>query len=373
MATPPLSPDQMQRTVEVVARLLATGKYYLDPQARSPKQMSVVQAAAKELDVTEAGVRRRLVAARERLGLTPENLAVARPVLTEEDLEALPDGSDVIERHAEGNTAYIEAMRRKRVRVIPVRQEPFAVAFIGDPHLDNKGTDLALLKRDVELLRATGTRAVNIGDLLDNFHQTGKLAAKQASNRVSAAEALGMARWLVRDSGVRFDAHLLGNHDHWPGDAYATVLQQWAADAKSRLYDWMVKLVYQWDGGSYTVLAAHDFKGHSIHNPLHGLFRRAMEDGTADLYVAGHRHTAAQGGFENGFRERFYDFVRVKGYKAWDDFAYVKGFPQQTEGASALVVVDPMSATKAGRARTFMDIAEGLEYLELVKQRYADG
>lgn len=373
MATVTYNPKELRRVVEEAAAILAEGGYYNKGADKLTGQKSLVMEFAARTGVSHQMVRRQLDAAEQRLGLTPEGLLAGKAVLTEQDLEALPDGLEVLTRHADHNTAYVEAMRRKRVRVIPVRPEPFGIGFIGDPHLDNKGTDLALLKRDMDLLRATGTRAINMGDLLDNFHHTGKLAAKQASNRVSATEALGMARWFVRDSGVKFDAHLLGNHDHWPGDAYATMLQTWASEAKSRLYDWVVKLVYQWEGGSFTVLAAHDFKGNSIHNPLHGLFRRAMEDGTADLYVAGHRHTAAQSSFENGFRERRYHFVRVKGYKAWDEYAHVKGFPQQVEGASALVVVDPLSTTMAGRVRVFEDIAEGMEYLSLTKQRYANG
>jgi len=278
----------------------------------------------------------------------------------------------VLEQSAEANASYIQSQKRRWIRVVPVRKECFAIACIGDPHLDNKGANLARLKADLDLLAATGIRAINMGDLVDNFAHAGRLAKVQANNRVSIKEALAMARWFIRDSGVRFDAHLIGNHDAWAGLEYQTMLNQWCAEAQSRVYDWIVRLVYQWEDGSFSILAAHDFKGHSIHNPLHGLMRRATEDGQDDVYVAGHRHNSAEGGFENGFRGKTYRFIRVKGYKDWDGHAHRNGFPQQESGASCLLVVDPF-ASDVNRVRTYMDLAEGVEALNYLKSRYADG
>jgi hypothetical protein len=97
--------------------------------------------------------------------------------------------------------------------------------------------------------------------------------------------------------------------------------------------------------------------------------RRAQEDGWADLYVAGHRHNAAEAAHENGFRKRRYNFMRVKGYKETDEYAWAKGFPEQAEGASGIVVIDPHSDTMTGRARTFLDLSEGVEYLNYLKAR----
>lgn len=227
----------------------------------------------------------------------------------------------------------------------------------------------------ISLLPTSKMRAIQIGDILDNFHKTSKLASKQAANRVTKAEALGLARWLVRDSGVPWDAQILGNHCAWGDDEFAQLLQVWAREAKRphKFYDWMVKITYSWGDGNYTVLAAHDFKGHSVHNPLHGLMRRSKEDGTADLYAAGHRHTAADGGDENGFRGKHFRYVRVKGYKDWDEYAHVKGFDQQSEGRSAVVVVNPHSETKAGRHRVFLDLAEGAEYLQMLRSHSSQG
>jgi hypothetical protein len=369
MPTPPMSAELMREAVAEVAKLLATGEYYYKERA-STKQKSAVQELGQRMDIPPSTIQFRIDAAYERLGIDPQSYAAGKSVLTEEDLDALPDGLEVLERNAPLNDGYIQASRKKFVRLIPVKAEPFAIACLGDPHLDNKGTDLIRLKKDMDLLAATGIRTVNMGDLLDNFHYAGRLAKVQADNRVSAKEALALARWFVRDSGVRFDAHILGNHDHWPGDAYSTLLSQWVAEAKSRLYDWAVRLVYQWDGGSFSLMAAHDFKGHSKYNPLHALMARALEDGQDDAYVAGHRHTSAKGDFENGFRGQHYHFVRVRGYKAWDSHAHRNMFPQQVAGAAAMFIVDPY-AEPANRAQVRHDLAEGLDLLNYLKTRYA--
>jgi hypothetical protein len=368
MPTPPISAELVREAVAEVAKLLATGDYYYKNKTGNG-QRSAIQALAEAWNASPATIQRRVEEGWERLGIEPYTYLQGKTCLTEDDLEALPDGLEVLERNAPLNENYIETSRKKFARLIPVKADPFAIACIGDPHLDNKGTDLQQLKQDMDLLAATGIRTVNMGDLLDNFHHAGRLAKVQADNRVSAKEALSLARWFVRDSGVRFDAHILGNHDHWPGDTYATMLNQWVAEAKSRLYDWAVRLTYQWDGGSFSLMCAHDFKGHSKYNPLHALMSRALEDGTDDAYVAGHRHTAAEGGFENGFRNRHYKFVRVNGYKAWDSYAHRNMFPQQKDGASAMFVVDP-HADPVNRVRVYMDLSEGVEALTYLKRRY---
>jgi hypothetical protein len=351
----------------VAARYLSDPEYFWAERDR-PGQKSAIQAISEELGLSHNSVRLRIAAAQQRYGWTPEQfLNSARP--TDQELEDLPDGYEVLQRNKGVNSEYIAKARKKWRRVIPVRPEPFAVAFVGDPHLDNKGCDLAAIEADLAAIRASGMRAVNMGDILDNFHKTTKLAAKQASNRVTASEALALARWFIRDCGVQWDAHIVGNHCAWLGDQGEQLLKQWGYQAGSRFYEWTAQITYAWDGGQYTVLASHDFKGGSVYNPVHGLMKRALEDGTADLYVAGHRHTAAQAGAESGFRGKRYEHLRVRGYKKWDEYAFVKGFEQQDEGATGVAVIDPNSETMAGRCRTFLDVLEAQEYLGWLKSR----
>jgi hypothetical protein len=332
-------------------------------------QTSAIEEAAQFLQIDHKTVRRRLEAAEKRYGLNVTSYTGS--ALAPDELEELGDGLAIINQNAEQNAKYIHKHRTGSTRICPVRAEPFGVAIFGDMHADNKGTDLAKLKRDLRLCATSGVRAVNIGDTLDNFHYTGKLASKQAQNRMTDKDGLAVARYIIRDSGVKWDAHILGNHDAWAGAPYAHLFQEWARQAKTRFYDWMVRLEYHWDGGQFSLLCAHDFKGNSIHNPLHGLFRRAKDDGTADGYAAGHRHNAADASFENGFRGRRYHFARVGSYKKADTYARNGGFDEQRDGESAMFVIDPLSEDAIGRCRVHPSIEEGLEALTAKRRNYS--
>lgn len=368
MPTPTLSPALAQEAITAVVDAIRDGCYFGERERAG--QRSAIEAASEKLGTNHSTIWKRLKRAEELYGFTVEAAMVPEPVKVDDD--DLPDGFEVINRAADLNAKEIASAHKKWRRWIRVRKEPFGIAIFGDMHADNKGTDLHRLKSDLALCAASGVRAVNIGDTLDNFHYTGKLSKVQAHNRMSEKEGLAVARWIVRDSGVKFDAHILGNHDAWAGGPYAHLFMEWARQAKhpSKFYDWIVSITYDWGDGQYELLAAHDFKGNSIHNPLHGLFRRAKDDGTADGYAAGHRHTAADGSFENAFRGKRYSFGRVGSYKKWDGHAHRAGFDQQTEGASCMFVINPLSEDLSGRCQVLPSIAEGLEYLDMKRAKY---
>ena len=367
MPTPKLSRKLSLEAVHAVAEAVENG-FYLHERTENG-QMSAKMEAAARLGVCSKTLCNRLRAAEQNYGLIPENF-VGNTNADGYEIDELENGLTVLNRHAPINSQYIQKARAGWTRIVPVRKEPFGIAIIGDMHADNKGTDLAMLKRDLTLLAASRVRAINIGDTLDNFHYTGKLASKQAQNRMSDEEGLAVAKWIIRDSGVRWDAHILGNHDAWANLPYAYLFQEWAKSAGSKFYDWIVKSEYHWEGGSWSLLAAHDFKGHSIHNPLHGLFRRAKDDGTADAYAAGHRHNAADASFENGFRGRRYNYARVGSYKKWDSYAHKGGFDMQVEGAAAMFVIDPLAEELSSQCRVHPSIAEGLEILAMKRKNY---
>ena len=367
MASHPTPLTVLRESAELVGSLLASGDYYMD-RPEEPGQKSVWEAAQKFGKHSASTYQRHISVGLMRFGISPLDFTKPKAP-SEEELDDLPDGYEVLTRHASGNTKYIKSSRNRWRRLIPVKKEPFAVAFFGDIHAENKGTNLDALLSDMRLVAAAGVRAVNMGDILDNFHLTGKLAPKQASNRMSVKEALAAARYIVRDSDVDWIAHILGNHDAWAGDTGAALLQSWGYQNNSRFYDWICELTFAWDGGEYKVLAAHDFPGSSVYNPLHALQKRALNDGAHDLYVAGHRHTAADAGIENAYRGKKYKFMRVRGYKDWDDYAHRKGYDQQVEGRTGVAVIDPHSETMDGRCRLFMDVESGLEFLAMLRAR----
>lgn len=367
MPTPPLMFDDAIAAVRVVAEILQNPEFYYTEKRAGQK--SAVLEAAKRMAEDDGTIRHRLRVAEMRYGICPTSYSFNEPPQLSDDDE-IPDGRGVLDRHKAANADYIaKTIRTQRAKMFVVPKEPFGIAIIGDPHLDNKGCDLLGLERDLEALAAAKMRAVNMGDLLDNFQYRGRLAPKQAQNRMSEKEGLAISRWFLRDCGVQWDAHLIGNHDDWAGTSHGTLMQEWAGRVK--MFQWMGRLIYTWGDGQTSILAAHDFKGNSQYNPLHALAKRALEDGGDDVYAAAHRHTAAVGGWENGFRGRFYHFARVRGYKRVDEFAYTKGFPEQSEGASAVIVVDPFAPTKASQIEIIQSIPQGIERVNYLRRTYA--
>lgn len=372
MPARPLEIRDLIEAVEAVARYMARG-YEMMPQYGNGQERSAVTMAAADLGVNANTFMHRVQQAKIRLGLTPDNITELASIKVDDDR---PDPIELLSHHTRVNLEYI-ANRRLKPAMFVVRPEPFAVAFVGDPHLTNAGTNLAALQADLELLRHTGIRAVQMGDLLDNFASNPKLASKEALNRMSIHEGLSLAQWMISECGVKWDAHVLGNHDLWIGVEGVGLLREWVKQARSRLFDWNARLIYRWGDrpeDKHVVAASHDFKGSSIYNPTHGNARMALFDGTADTYVAAHRHNHAEAKVPNGYRGKTYQLVRVRGYKDYDSYSAGRAqFPSHDgmEGRSALVVINPLSQTHDGRQRVFMDLADGVEFLEAIKRRAA--
>lgn len=358
--------------LRLVAKYVALG--YPDdlPAYGDGNTLSAYLMASKESGINVNTIRTRTGMAKDRLGISPQ--AMIEAAVREDDDRPCP--IRLLDNHAVENLRHI-ARRRTKPAVFMVRPEPFAVAFVGDPHLTNEGCNLAALRADLELLAHSGVDAVEMGDMLDNFHRNAKLAAKEAHNRMSIRDGLSLAEWMVAESGVRWKAILLGNHDLWLSDEGVALIGEWARRAKSRLFNWNAHLIYRWGDGpdeKHWINAAHDFKGSSIYNPLHGNAKMAIWDGRADTYVAAHRHNHADAKMPNGWRGKTYQLVRVRGYKDYDSYSAGRAqFPDHEgmEGRSALVVINPLSHTHDGRQRVFMDLADGLEYLGAIKRRAA--
>lgn len=287
------------------------------------------------------------------------------------DTDDLPT-FDEIRPRLERNAKHIRRFERKHFLTFTVRG-PFAVPFIGDPHMDSPGFDFRQFMADMDAIREIGevlpTFPINMGDLLDNWPAGGKLGKKLADGHLDRREALGLARaFLNGEMGVECVAHLIGNHDHWPGVDYAVLLQQWA---KAPVIDWGAIITFKMPRDDFVVGASHDYPGHSGHNSLHALMRRSREEGGCDLYVGAHRHMGGQGKVEDGHRGRTYHYMRVAGYKRADEYAWQKGFGQVKEGASGVAVVNPFSTSQDGICRTFYDLQDAADWARVIAKRAA--
>jgi hypothetical protein len=98
-------------------------------------------------------------------------------------------------------------------RLVPVRvtvSGPYGIAHFGDPHVDDPGTDLALLERHVSAVSKTyGLFAGNIGDMHNNW--VGKLIRLYAKQETTAKESWMLVEWLMR--AMPWLYVVMGNHD----------------------------------------------------------------------------------------------------------------------------------------------------------------
>ena len=238
------------------------------------------------------------------------------------------------------------------------------IVYFGDPHTDDNGCNWPQLKKDVDICRQNeGVYGVNIGDTTNNW--AGRLAALYAKQDTSAKTARKLAKWFMLESGVSWLVWLIGNHDAW-GDG-AAVLKEMGKQYKTKpieMHDWVAKFKIKFPNGyEPKVIAAHDFKGHSQWNPLHGPMKTGQMGAEADLFVCGHKHNWAMFQWENADRGLSQTFIRVRGYKFMDEYARRGMFPEQNSGCSIMVVFDPAKKS----ITPFEDLEEGASYLATLR------
>ena len=239
---------------------------------------------------------------------------------------------------------------------------PMGLCWFGDPHLDADGCDWPTLRRDVDLCKDTeGLYGANIGDTTNNW--SGRLALLYASQEASVSTARKFAEWFMLDAGVQWLIWLLGNHDAW-GDGSTVLLEMAKRHGTHKLvmHDWETRFVLVFPNGyRCRVYCAHDFKGSSIYNKLHGPMRESLMGDDADLYVCGHKHESGLMSSENAARGHDQHLLRVRGYKFMDEFARRHGYKEQRSGQSSISIIDPVER----KVLLFKDVRDGAKFLEM--------
>lgn len=255
--------------------------------------------------------------------------------------------------------AHAKALRWRKLQV-PING-PYALMFFGDPHLDDDGCDLTLFEKHAVLARDTkGIFAANIGDTTNNW--AGRLARLWAEQNASAETARALVKYYLGDFGIPWFMWLCGNHDLFDGPVGREVFERHKPHYV-QMEDWQAKVTLcSPNGHEFRVWAAHNFKGNSIWNNLHGLERAAQIADHADLYVAGHHHDSGTREGENPHRGNVYHLMRVRGYKFIDHYADLHQFGTYQYGAAGMAVVDPC-AERPNAVKCFLDPHEGAEFL----------
>ena len=325
-----------------------------------------ITGAAAALGITRSTVRHRLRA----MGVEKTAKETAPIVATAEPLPDpdLPISDILAHRRAafERKHAHHKAKRWRRYHI--PSKGPYALMFFGDPHLDDDGCNLPLWDAHVDLAANTDNLfAINIGDTTNNW--AGRLARLWAEQNASAETARKLVKHYLAERGIPWLLWLSGNHDMWDGPVGRAVFENHAPEFVT-LEDWQAKVTLVSPCGTEIRLwAAHNFKGNSIWNNLHGLERAAQMQDWAHLYVAGHHHDSGLRQGENTHRHFVYNLMRVRGYKYMDHYADVHGFGEHEYGAAGVAIIDP-SADSLNKVTCFLDPFEAVEFLKFKRARY---
>ena len=226
------------------------------------------------------------------------------------------DAEGLIEQAAVRFEGHLNARDARRWMEIKIKSnKPIGLTFVGDPHIDNNGCNWPLLRRDLKILKETpGLFAVNIGDLTDNW--IGRLIRLYADQEMSKKQAWKLAKYFMREAGINWLCHILGNHDAWGDGPY---LIKASAAPMVPVEDWQSRFQLVFPNDSRVrIHAAHDFPGSSIWNQMHGPQKASMLWEEADIYACGHKHLWAINQGENAQRGFVYHLIRARGYKFID-------------------------------------------------------
>jgi transposase-like protein len=360
MANPPLDPSVLQATVDAIHQ-----------------HGGSLSAAAQALGIPRGTIYSRMAQA-ERAGL-----AVSRRVFAEDkhavpvaqaftapDLPSeLPTAEELLARRTKQFARKKDAKDSRHL--IPVRVQvdgPVGIAVPGDPHLDDDGTDIAMVERHVQLFRSVEALfAIGIGDNHNNW--IGRLARLYGQQGLSAAEALILVEWYVR--AVPWLAMLGGNHDLWSGAGDPT---QWMAKQARVLYEAHgARIGLQFPNGrEIRINARHDFSGKSQWNTAHGPAKAAQLGWRDHILVAGHLHTSGYNVVRDPATGLLSHCVRTGSYKTYDRYAEEKGLPNQTFTVCPVFLIDPEHPDDSARCITvYFDPEEAADVLTFKRKKWA--
>lgn len=281
----------------------------------------------------------------------------------------LPTAEELIERRRQQFARKAAAKEARTLVPVKVRIDgPFGLALGGDPHLDDNGTDIALVEEHINIINATeGLLAGNVGDYSNNW--IGRLARLYGQQSLSAAESWVLVEWFIR--AVPWLFLIGGNHDLWSGDGDPI---KWMAKQARVSYEANgMRLGLTTPKGRVIRLnARHDFSGKSQWNSTHGVAKAAQGGWRDHILVAGHTH---QGGYQivrdpsSGLLSHC---LRVSSYKTYDRYADEKGLPNQSISACPVVIVQPDQPDDSTKLITvFQDTATGADFLKFLRRRKA--
>lgn len=331
------------------------------------RKLGTAQKAALELNMSERQIQRRLKKLKE-LGFSVEKVT-KKDVL---HVPTLPDGKidirTLIDRRKETFEKKNEFHKARKLVPITVKStKPIGITFFGDPHLDDDGTDLSAIERDMETIKNTdGLYAACIGDVQNNW--IGRLAHLWAHQETTSSQAWQLVEWFVHELRDDWLFMVQGNHDHWSGNGDPLRWIQRQAGV-SLTGDHTVRIALKFPNGQEVRIAArHDWPGNSMWNPSHGQLRAAHLTNHDHIIVSGHRHTGGYQMLRIPATGMLAHLIQLGAYKTHDAYADALGFPDKLISPSCTVIIDPL-AGELGLVRIEHDTEVAADFLNFLRSR----
>lgn len=255
----------------------------------------------------------------------------------------LPSFDELVARRAQQTRRRLKADRaRELVDVALHVRGPFAIAMIGDPHIDNPGCNIDLLLEHTRLVAETdGMYGLCVGDVQDGW--VGRLARLWAHQGISAAESQVLVDgWLKLFDG-KLIALVEGNHDCWVHGVGGHSPLSWIqshAGTVTQAHGVRLRIKTD-DKQSVTINARHDFPGRSQYNAAHGPNKSLLFGCRDDVAVAGHTHVYGRQVMLNPETRTPMHAVRLGSYKHSDEYAHALGLLDNNVTECAVLMVDP--------------------------------
>jgi hypothetical protein len=288
------------------------------------------------------------------------------------EMPILPSGKidirELIDRRKSAFARKDEAAKARKL--IPVRvksTDPIGITLLGDPHVDDDGTDLGKLEHDIRTIQNTdGLFAACIGDLQNQW--VGRLARLWGEQETTAAQAWQLVEWLITELRDDWLFMVQGNHDHWAGtgDPLRWIQRQAGVTLTG---DHTVRVALKFiNGVEVRIAARHDWPGNSMWNPSHGQLRAASLTHHDHIIVSGHKHTGGYQLLRIPATGMLAHLLQLGSYKIHDGYADALGLPSRLIAPSATVIIDPQ-ASELGLVRVEHDIDAAADYLTWLRRK----
>jgi len=242
---------------------------------------------------------------------------------------------------------------------------PVGICHMGDPHIDDPGSDFPTLERDIKIINETPAFwAATVGDMQNNW--CNRLAHLHSEQTVTSEEAWILVEWLVRSTDWIYMVG--GNHDLWAkGSDPLQWIRRLSSVAVGEYSGARIALQFP-NGKEVRINARHDFSGSSQWNLAHSLMKAFTMGFKDHILTAGHRHADAYGLCVDPESGLIGHALRTSGYKVHDSFAKQQGFVDHRVRPSVCTIIDPSREDDdPNLIQVFWDTQRAADYLTWIR------